>query len=258
MAKTVYIIGAGASKSSGAPVMNDFIDKMEFTRYLADDRYSKIFEEALKAIYSLNDIQAKARVDLNNIESILALFEMGIVTGGRGNYDSEQLAKILDSIKMAMAITIEKNLIINNVRDGFKAPGKYFEFFSNLTNKNFDVITFNYDLAFDLTFFAHRSLHSNGLNESENDQPFHLLKLHGALNWFECPQCKNLNVLDYPQLVSCSCLINKGGNTHTIEIIDRISVDCSSDKCHHLFDPVPYIIPPFYNCCCDIWIICLI
>ena len=79
MSNTVFVLGAGASKEAGAPLMADFLEVADEIRARKNligqytlDRFNQIFE----ARGSLQSIFSKADLDIHNIESLFAAFEM--------------------------------------------------------------------------------------------------------------------------------------------------------------------------------------
>ena len=75
MAQTVFIIGAGISKTAGAPLMNDFLDVADQLRKgpnFGDTDFDLVF----RGRDALQSVLAKATMDLLNLESVFAAFEM--------------------------------------------------------------------------------------------------------------------------------------------------------------------------------------
>ncbi len=75
--KTLYILGAGASQHTGAPLLRDFL----FTaRLLAEGRSTLLHREAFDLVFSWIDTQRGSsyyvELDLNNLEHIFSLAEM--------------------------------------------------------------------------------------------------------------------------------------------------------------------------------------
>jgi hypothetical protein len=75
MDENVIILGAGASADSGAPLMNNFIDKAEdlLSIGLNDTKDREIknqFEKIFQLLADLQSIHSKAKIDLNNIETV--------------------------------------------------------------------------------------------------------------------------------------------------------------------------------------------
>lgn len=77
MSDIVFILGAGASRQAGAPLMSDFLDKaadLLVTRRVDSQREQ--FEKVFSAIGELQRVHSKAQLDLNNIESVFTAFEL--------------------------------------------------------------------------------------------------------------------------------------------------------------------------------------
>jgi hypothetical protein len=77
MSNVVFILGAGASKQAGAPLMANFLDVS--TDLLRANRVgeSKVhFERVFTAIGGLQAVHSKAQLDLNNIESIFTALDI--------------------------------------------------------------------------------------------------------------------------------------------------------------------------------------
>lgn len=82
MAKNVFVLGAGASRSAGAPLMTDFLDKTEDLR--ASRRATvdlEAFDLVLERIHHLRRAQSNAQFDADNIEAVLAAFEAATLFG---------------------------------------------------------------------------------------------------------------------------------------------------------------------------------
>lgn len=77
MEENVFILGAGASAESGAPLMNNFIDVAEdLLRKDAVKDVSEDFRRVFKVINELHGVYAKSFIDLNNIEFLFGTLEM--------------------------------------------------------------------------------------------------------------------------------------------------------------------------------------
>lgn len=189
MAKTVFILGAGASRSCGGPLMVDFLDRAEALlhsgRLSTDDR--GLFEAIFREMYEFGRIHAKASIDLNNVEDVFAAFEMA-ATLGRASRD------LSDAMAMMIARTVEAGIRLPVVQDDggdreIAAPAEYSRLARWLRQQDSPLsppaaITFNYDLGLDLALFwedvaISYALPTDGTRVGAVD----LLKLHGSLNW---------------------------------------------------------------------------
>src|SRR2546430_2055217 len=100
MAKTVFVLGAGASKEGGAPVMIDFLDRAE--ELLREKRVGKAaehFELVLRARDSLQAVHSKAVLDVRNLESVFGAFEMGRILHRCGSLDVKDIEKLPTAIR---------------------------------------------------------------------------------------------------------------------------------------------------------------
>ena len=75
MSDTVFILGAGASREAGCPLMADFLERARYL-YAAGmvEDVRKSFEIVFEAIGDLQPVHSKSQLDLTNIESIFTCF----------------------------------------------------------------------------------------------------------------------------------------------------------------------------------------
>ena len=77
MSDVVFVLGAGASREAGAPLMKDFIDTAESMLRSENCGHERpAFELVFKAIAALQPVYAKAVLDTNNLESVFSALEM--------------------------------------------------------------------------------------------------------------------------------------------------------------------------------------
>src|SRR5437660_158175 len=119
--KTVFILGAGASKEGGAPVMRDFLDKARDIWALGKVGDAKQdFERVFNAVSALKVVHSNSRLDLSNIETLFAACEMaqtlrtfpGLTEGVEAEID-----KILHSLKRLIVRTLEISLPFRLVKE---------------------------------------------------------------------------------------------------------------------------------------------
>src|SRR5882672_7654554 len=84
--KTVYMLGAGASHHTGAPLLRDFL---VHARLLLDGKdtlcYRDSFQRTFEWINSLRGSSYYVEFDLDNLEHVFSLAEMGKQIGVDGN-----------------------------------------------------------------------------------------------------------------------------------------------------------------------------
>ena len=90
MSDVVFILGAGASKQAGAPLMANFLDVAHNLWKLgkvkdAEESFKKVFE----ARAALQSVHSKSSLDIDNIESVFTAFEMANTLGNNNEKESD-------------------------------------------------------------------------------------------------------------------------------------------------------------------------
>jgi len=201
--KTVYILGAGASVHTEAPLLRDFLVK---ARLLKDGKYPPFFQDSFNKVFrwidTLRGSSYYVEFDLDNLEHVFSLADMSRQLGSPGGEE------IFSSLGDIIAETLDGCRI--PVEKGKHGPDKpYSNFVNNLlilndrrgrlvgldpaTSLKKDVIiTFNYDVMLDYAMTANRSfVYSYCLTEEPKPGIFPILKLHGSVNWASCSGCGN-------------------------------------------------------------------
>lgn len=208
MANFVFILGAGASADSGAPLMGNFIAKgkavYDSGELSANDKSD--FDLFFKIRNKLQYTFVKSNIDLDNIESIYSAIEFGLLIDRIADLSDSELYKSSNSIKTFISRTIEHSVKLPlNTNAEIIPDYTYTKFCSLLLDlkeqgHSICVITFNYDLGIDYAFThldAHINYGTRILSDPDNtDIP--LLKLHGSLNWTQ----------DTDQIKISSCIKN--------------------------------------------------
>jgi hypothetical protein len=191
MSRVVVVLGAGASRQAGAPLMADFLDvaadlpQREEVKE-AQDQFVAVFE----GISRLQQVHSKAQLDLHNIESIFAAFEMARTLGGFADYGPDATDSLVRAMRTLIVKTLEQTILLP-VRNNSQVmpPPPYAEFAalcSSLRNarpaESVAVITFNYDVGVDHGFYWHQLPIDYGLGEGAGQNAVPILKLHGSLN----------------------------------------------------------------------------
>src|SRR6266446_8966158 len=92
MAKIIFILGAGASKVAGAPLMHEYLDKArELWKTNKVPAEAQYFEQVFNAVSILQRATAKAQLDIHNVESVFSAFEMASVLHSLGECTIEQI-----------------------------------------------------------------------------------------------------------------------------------------------------------------------
>jgi len=255
MANIVFILGAGASKQAGAPLMVDFLDVANDLwkgGQVGRDAYSD-FERIFNAISALQPVHSKSQLDLQNIESVFAAFEMAQTLHTLSNYKPSEINALSNSMKSLIVTTIQltMKLPVNNLLP--YPPDPYDSFFKLLMHLKEDVqpkqtvavITFNYDLGLDYTSYFNEQPLWYGLDDNQPPQTIPVLKLHGSMNWAFCSKCAKAipwYLKDYYSkrrwdIFPDTKNVTIGISSHLIEYEGH----------SHNLDSYPLVVPPTWN-----------
>jgi hypothetical protein len=196
---TIFILGAGASAAAGAPLMADFLDRAwEISRNLRMTEEGAPFRDVQEALSDLQVIHAKSRLDVDNIETLFSVVEMGKLLGRFPGRDADGIDGLRASMIGVIVRTLEAKLLFP-VRDHRRVPptpydalGKALvEAWQNRGREKppFSFLTFNYDMALDLMLHSYGMPYDYALGEKFNETAIPLLKLHGSINWGRCGEC---------------------------------------------------------------------
>lgn len=255
MSEIVFILGAGASKEAGAPVIADFLDTAEELLKGGNlGEYTEDFERVFDARSKLQVVQSKAQLELDNIESIFATFEIGKLINRLPDIESDNINQLLVSIRRLIVKTLEET-VSYPVRSKEIWPSyPYHEFaqlIKDLVEKRHScsIITFNYDYALDYALSFSRIPADYCLHETKNPGAIPLMKLHGSLNWAKCSKCGEIipwdiknyiartnarlraRVVAQPVYLNMGAQLRKSGIKH-----------CETDV-----EPDPVLVPPTWN-----------
>ena len=159
--RTVFILGAGASSEAGAPLMRDFLDVADTIRDgLSAGPLRDQFELVFKAIAELQAVFAKSVLNLDNIESVFAAFEMADLFGRLGTIKEAELHALTSAIKSLIVTTLEERVMfpMDEQKRRVHPPRPYNQFaqiikrMREVPSTVITVMTFNYELALDHAF----------------------------------------------------------------------------------------------------------
>src|SRR4051812_22857465 len=94
MSRYVFILGAGASRAAGAPLMSNFISIAQTVRPKLSQEESAAFELVFRARAKLQQIFSKAQLDINNVESLFGTFEMARLLGKLGDLSLPEIERL--------------------------------------------------------------------------------------------------------------------------------------------------------------------
>lgn len=193
MSNVVFILGAGASRQAGAPLMANFLDVAnDLLRAGRVDESKTSFERVFAAIGGLQAVHSKAQLDLNNIEAIFTALELGKVIQRLPGTEVSEIPQTIADLKEVIVKTLETTLPFPTRKNWIGVPKPYDDFAKAINYLRADafptqtssVITFNYDLAADIALYR-EGLGPNYIIEPapSSREAIDLLKLHGSLNW---------------------------------------------------------------------------
>lgn len=279
MAQNVFILGAGASQEAGAPLMNDFLDKVDnlytyekdrlkLGRSFKSDLLLKDYENVRNIISDLQIIHSKSNLDLYNIETLFGAIEMANLISYLPNHNQDDISKLRSSIINVIVTTLELSVqfpVPSNYDDNdddrggdpffiLGVPKPYDELIKTLKLLPGDsaILTFNYDIAIDYAFFKSSWPINYHLDESNNDNKYSLLKLHGSINWGICPQCNKIIPMGFDDFIKSSRIsnLNTDSPSNSFLISEGLKVfshlNCKEAGFQRV-DDVPVIVPPTWN-----------
>src|ERR1700687_3169776 len=108
MADVVFILGAGASATAGAPLVNNFLEKAnDILLAKQAGEYEDDFRTVFDAIGALQQAQPKADLDLRNLESVFTAFEMAEMVRPGFFAERQVRGSPVKSIKNVIVHTLE-------------------------------------------------------------------------------------------------------------------------------------------------------
>jgi hypothetical protein len=196
MSSVVFILGAGASKQAGAPLMGNFLDvagDLLLSGKVQENDKRDDFDRVFKAIGGMQAVHSKARLDHTNIESVFTALELGRIIQTFPGLDLEGIELAIASLKQLIVKTLEITIPFPVSKHGrIEAPKPYSDFCNLLNrlrvqaapNHSVSVITFNYDLCIDMAMYRADLGPDYALEPAVGvGFPVQLMKLHGSLNW---------------------------------------------------------------------------
>ena len=257
MSDVVFILGAGASKQCGAPLMADFLDVAnQLLRSRSVEDKKEHFENVFRAIGALQSVHSKAQLDLTNIESVFTALEISNVLGKLPNFDATEIPSVISSLKKVIVKTLESTINFPTSQSYIGTPEPYESFtklLSHLREEAFpqqsvSVITFNYDISIDTALFREGIGPNYGIPPDPNcHNPVSLYKLHGSLNWAQRKDSGTVYPLQLNQYFAKYSVhgFNKRG-TCKIPIGSQLS-EYFSKYSDVEVESEPVIVPPTWN-----------
>lgn len=227
--KTVYVLGAGASKDAGAPLLSDFSDWNYLNKIIPELKKSNINTDKFVEIGTNINYFINNRY-VSNIEELLNFTYTAEYIDIRF-YNPSVKDGIFPEIfrqDLEWFITAVLSASVKRKKDYF-----YNKFITEKLNPNDSLISFNYDLIFEdvvhKTDFDINYGFDDGWKPEPNKKELLLLKLHGSVDWLWCDYCGL--TIDYNKNVALDIQENKS-----------VCLGCKRNK-----GLSPVIIPPIFN-----------
>jgi len=243
MIDNLYILGAGASVDSGAPLMNNFLDVAEDLINEKKYRNNREIRNLFDAIRGLNTLHAKSNIDLDNIESVLGLLEMSELLEYPIAEENTDFKSLRDSYIQLLSETLELSVKYKILGERHIEPEGSYGQFADIVKAHKDssaIISFNYDLGVDVALYNRNIRYQYYLDPNDVGN-FPLLKLHGSLNWF-----KDVNGKVIPHSLSnffknrhYQAWIREEGILSFVDYINGFPLDYKNKT--------PFIVPPTWN-----------
>jgi hypothetical protein len=252
LSRNVFIFGAGASVSSGVPVLNNFLrsaNQLRSSRDLCSED-QQLFDLVFSARQQLTAAHSKSRLNLDNFEELHGAFEMAALVGKLGDLKRDEVRRLPLAMRRLISLTIEHSMGFQIRQDGDKIfpPQAYNEFLKGIEleiqGNQVALLTFNYDLGLDYALYHNRIKYNYGFSDSSGVD---LLKLHGSLNWGRCSKstCRAIEVWELKDYLHTHPWKFLTSNTARLEVGSHF---VSKTHCHpETFEPDPVLVPPTWN-----------
>jgi hypothetical protein len=248
MADVVVLLGAGCSRSAGAPLMNDFLDRARALFDLSEvEPWRTEFQSVFDAVGRLGAVHSKSQLDVVNLEAVFNAFEMALQLRKFPGMNDQEIEGLIPAIKTVIVRTLEQTIQFPFRDDRATPPADYAAFADTLRwigkerkpRLSVAVMTFNYDIALDVALLSRGFQFTYGLDEASLEVGMPLLKLHGSLNWF-LQDSGQIKALDVYKLLSQRMTL-PGDMPSTIPLpVSREHPDLARTGPQAL----PFIVPP--------------
>jgi len=258
MSRYVFILGAGASRHAGGPLMNDFLDRAKDLWSSSEvSSNNEHFERVFLAISKLQSVHSKSELDINNIESIFSTFEIANVLQKFPSMDSTEIEACISSLKKVIASTLETSIPFSYSGRSLLPSSEYrimAEMCSRATDlsgsNEISIITFNYDIALDFALYSVALNPDYSLDKPPTRRMVPLLKLHGSLNWARAANDSRdvvpLHLTHYFHAYSVSLIHMGERSAIRIPISSQLKEFFSQHRKITVEDD-PVIVPPTWN-----------
>lgn len=265
--KTIYVLGAGASQHTGAPLLRDFLVT---ARLLLEGRSKLKHEESFRKIFEwIDKLRGSAyyvEFDLDNLKHVFSIVEM---LKQLGDMKGQELSRALTHLVME---TLDRTCKLKWAGNVFEPDTTLSVFAKNLDGLNtkrgneigdqhgaFEkdlIITFNYDVMLDYTLYYLSMAPEYCLfNPPFLGNRYRLLKLHGSINWGLCQDCKKTNSSVALQEVRPTPVapgkmvrpMTPSGTLFEMQMMTEVLPNTPCNSCGKSNVLEPFVIPPTWS-----------
>jgi hypothetical protein len=257
-AKTVFILGAGASRAAGGPLMWDFIEKAGQIIEAGQAGWAaQSFKCVFEARRKLQAAYAKSHLDIDNIEDLFATYEMAKLIGQLDDMTVADIEKLPAQLRFMIMRTLEKSIQfpLYDEDEIVGCPTPFDAFVELLiqmeTSRKLSpvtIISFNYDLALDYAIATREIEIDYGLKfHAGKEQVIRLLKPHGSLNWTTDKISGEIEAVPVRALPRESYRRRLGVYNPRRISIDTMELLHGPDEWGETLRPEPLIVPPTWS-----------
>lgn len=214
----------------------------------------------MRARSQLQRTQSKAQLDIRNVESVFAAFEMAVLFNRLGDIDATELPELVPAMRALIVDTVQRSMEIKVHDRKIHAPSVYGEFGALVdalrkASNHVSIATFNYDVGIELGLCLSGLDIDYCLRDEENNdlRVVELMKLHGSLNWAVCRQNHRTNVVPVriQRVISDaeatweleSSAPRRSGSVTKLDVASALTKE-TCHPCQKNFTTDPMIIPP--------------
>ncbi|HET7791824.1 MAG TPA: hypothetical protein VFL64_00445 [Rhizobacter sp.] len=257
--KTVFVLGAGASRAAGGPLMYDFIDLAARVLRRGEAGWAQEhFEVSLEARRKLQHAYVKSTIDLDNIENLFATYGMASLIGRLSNLDTQLVKGLPTSLRYLIMRTLEQSILypLTGRDHTVVAPYPYAAFAELLLEMQslrefapLAIINFNYDLCLDYALALKGVPVNYGLGGAAKHAPRGVphYKVHGSLNWFRDGATSLIEAAPLKPMLAKTYWDRLGLDREAERPIDTMELLFGSEKWGESLHPEPIIVPPTWN-----------
>lgn len=247
--KDVYVFGAGASASEGAPVVRNFL-RIAY-RYLKEE----VPDADLEIVWDFLEHFYGSRVEINTyrdldrypgIDEVFNIVDWYLLHNQAfsARFPRSRLYELKMALVKLISATLDRSLQSNN--------GIHQSFVAQVVNQASELPTFislNYDVALDRaireagfeTEYGFYGTHNS--NDLAGAGKIPLYKLHGSLNWSFCPLCGEISEhhekvahLLFSQSNTINCENCHGENSQAIIIAPTLYKSYNISRLNNVWD----------------------